>query len=684
MVAPLLLLLAAAGGEPAVAAAETLPDVTVTGRALAQPPGAAAYDTELIDRDRLQASASGRLEDGLRDIAGFQQFRRSNSTAANPTSQGVTLRGIGGSAASRALVLLDGAPVADPFAGYVPFPALSPERLAYARVTRGGGTGAFGAGAVSGVIELESTGAADAQPAYLRALGGERGSVDTAAGIAVRPDGALVTLDGRYDRGDGYVLVPGDQRGPVDIPARYESWSAALRGVIPAGEQRELQTRVLLFDDRRLRGIEGTRSSSSGVDASLRLVSRGPWAVDLIGYAQLRNFRSGFVSVSDHRSSAALTLDQFKTPAVGAGGKLEVRPPVGAGHTLRIGIDGRYAAGRVNELFRFVAGEPTRVRRAGGLETTLGAFVEEDWTSGPLTLTGGVRVDRWTITGGSLVEREIAGADTQLLTFPDRSGVEPSGRIGARYRLNPALGVRAAGYSGWRQPTLSELYRPFRVGSDATAANALLKNERLYGGEAGLDYRPLPGWRLSATGYYNRLQNAVVSITAGEGPGLFPQVGAVAAGGVFRLRSNIDAIEAIGLELSAAARRGPIELKASYAFADSHVEARGDAAQLNGLRPAQTPQHQLSATAAARLTCAELSLTLRYVDNQFEDDLNSRRLPAATTLDGYAAVALRPGVRLIARAENLWDERVVSGVSGSGVLDLGSPRTLWLGVSLGR
>jgi vitamin B12 transporter len=147
----LLLLACTVAPIPALAAEAPAPgEIIVT--ALAPPRGDAAYDIVTIPADRLNNSASGRIEDVLRDVAGFQQFRRTDSRTANPTSQGATLRALGGNASSRALVVLDGAPVADPFAGYIPWFALAPERLGAVRVTRGAGAGAFGSGALAGTI----------------------------------------------------------------------------------------------------------------------------------------------------------------------------------------------------------------------------------------------------------------------------------------------------------------------------------------------------------------------------------------------------------------------------------------------------------------------------------------------------------------------------------------------------
>ena len=660
--------------------------VIVTGHGLVAPPGTAAYGSVLIGRDRLTNDASGRIEDVLRDVAGFQQFRRTDSRAANPTSQGATLRALGGNASSRALVLLDGVPQADPFAGYIPFSALSPSRLSVVRVTRGGGVGPFGAGAVAGTIELESAGPDTLAPITGRAFYGSRNASELEGGITPRLGAGFVSIDGRWDRGDGYVLTPPEQRGRVDVPARYESWSVGLRAVAPLAPGRELQTRALLFGDERLRGQRGTDNASRGADASVRLISRGPWGLDLIGYVQERGFRSGFVATSADRSMSTPSLDQFKTPSIGLGGKVEVRPPVGPDHLLRVGVDTRYTQGRTNERFRYLAGAFTARRRAGGNTQTTGFFIEDDWTLGRVVLTGGARADRWDIRDGSLVERTIAtAATTQNSVYPDRGGWRGSYRGGVLWRATDAIHLRGAGYTGFRLPTLNELYRPFRVGADATAANAALGLERLAGGEGGIDFRPLPTMRLSLTGFYNELSGAIANVTLGRGPGLFPQVGFVAAGGRFSQRQNVRAIEVTGLEATADARIGAFRLNASYALTDARVRADGVSAALNGHRPAQSPVNQASATLGwSRDRLADVSITARYAGPQNEDDLGTRRLPETLTADAAVAVPLRGGVRLVGRVENFADARVVSGLSGAGIEDLGTPRTFWIGLTLGR
>src|SRR5205085_2861267 len=161
-------------------------EVVVTGRGLDAAPGDAAYDISTIGRDRLAHSASNRLEDVLRDVPGFQQFRRSDSRSANPTSQGATLRALGGNASSRALLLLDGVPQSDPFGGWLSWPAYDPRRLGQIRVTRGGGSGVNGPGALAGTIELESTLPDEAAGPAIGVAYGSRESVDAYAGYGAR------------------------------------------------------------------------------------------------------------------------------------------------------------------------------------------------------------------------------------------------------------------------------------------------------------------------------------------------------------------------------------------------------------------------------------------------------------------------------------------------------------------
>ncbi|WP_258042977.1 TonB-dependent receptor [Sphingomonas sp. NBWT7] len=659
------------------------PDIVVTGRGLAERVGDRTADVVTIDAAQIEANASGRLESILADVAGLQQFRRADSRSANPTSQGISLRGIGGNASSRALLVLDGVPQADPFGGWVPFPAYATDRIGHIRVTRGGGSGYFGPGALAGTVELDSADPRDRTPLLGSVAYGSRISLDARASGALVAAAGFATASAAYARGDGFTPVIAAQRGPADRPAAYEQASAALRGVIRVADETELQANVSAFTDTRDRGTAFTRNRSEGADASLRLVGRGSWGFSALAYVQARAFASQFASVSAGRAAATQTLDQYNTPATGLGARVELVPPVGTGRELRIGADVRDVSGRTQENYTYVAGAPTRRRLADGSSRTAGLFADASVETGTVTLTLGGRVDRWRIVDGALDEYTLAtGAPLTDLSFPTRRGTEWTGRAGVAYAPIEAITLRASGYRGWRLPTLNELYRPFRVGADATAANAALDPERLWGVDGGVTITPATNLSLAATLFWNRLDNAIANVTVGRGAGTFPGVGFVAAGGVYRVRRSLDAIRSRGVEIDARWQSGPVFAIASWSHVDPRVRASGAAAPLDGLRPAQTPRDQVSATLGWRRGALSASTTLRHVARQFEDDQNTRSLAPATTLDTYLALPLTRAIAIEARAENLFGERVEAGISGADIIERATPRTLWIGLRL--
>lgn len=664
-------------------AAQTAPDIVVTGRGLDDRPGDRTANVVTIDAARISANASDRLESVLADVAGLQQFRRSDSRSANPTSQGISLRGIGGNASSRALLILDGVPQTDPFGGWVPFPAYATDRIGRIRVTRGGGSGYFGAGALAGTVELES-----AEPSAQHAVSGSlaygsRDSLDAQASGAFGSGNGFATVSAAYARGDGFVPVVVASRGPADRPAEYEQASGAVRGVIRVAADTDLQANLSAFTDTRERGTAFTGNRSEGADASLRLVGRGEWGFSALAYLQTRAFASQFASVSDGRVSASQVLDQYNTPATGVGARFEIVPPVGTGRDLRLGFDVRDVEGKTQENYTYVAGAPTRRRVAGGSSRTAGLFVDGSVEAGAWTFTLGGRVDRWWITSGRLNEYTLATAASLTdVDFADRSGTEWTGRVGAAFVPTEPLTLRVSGYRGWRLPTLNELYRPFRVGADATAANAALDPELLTGVDGGVTITPSTNLSVAATVFWNRLEGAIANVTLGQGPGTFPGVGFVS--GAYRMRQNLDAIRSTGLEVDARWELGPLYAIASWSHVDPRVEASGAASPLDGLRPAQTPLDQLSATLGVRRGQWSASATLRHAARQFEDDQNSRALAPATTLDGYLALPLTSAVSLEARAENVFDERVEAGVSGADIVERAVPRTLWIGLRVQR
>jgi len=651
--------------------------IVVTGRALPEARADRIYLTERIDRRQIEQSPSHELERLLKDVPGVQLFRRSDARSGHPTSQGVTLRALGGNASSRVLLMLDGVPQADPFGGWVNWPAYDPSNLDGMLVIRGGGSVANGPGSLAGTIEMASrsdTGASG------EIDGGSRESLEASGRLGLIAGASVLTLSARGARGDGFIPITGSTRGPADERAPYHEWNGRGRWIAPIGSETELQASLSGFHDWRTRGVDFTQNRTNGADASLRLVGHGAWQWSALAYWQWRNLRSSFANVNPGRTVATRVSLQNSVPSHGIGGRFEIRPPMPGGIELRLGADARKTDGESRELFSYVAGEPTRRRRAGGDSWTSGAFAEATGDVHGITLTAGGRLDYWRVGDGHLFEQVIAN-DAVLRDehFGGRHGWLPTARGGLLAPLAHGFSLRSAAYLGWRMPTLNELFRPFRAGLDATAANPELDPERLVGAEAGVDYAK-GEVRLSLTGFANRLKDAIANVSLGQGPGVFPGVGFVPAGGSFRQRQNVDAVKVCGVEALAQWLRGPWAVRAGASLTHARIQANGDAAFLDGLRPAQTPNFVATLAGSWEQGGKGAQLVLRRVGSQFEDDLNSRKLKGATTVDAFASWPLTSRFQLIARGENLTNQLVMAGINGDGSVERATPRTLWIGI----
>ena len=74
-------------------------EVIVTGRGLERED---TGDAVVLTRRQLLDRANRSLENILGDVGGVQGFRRSDARSSHPTSQPITMRGLGGNASSRA------------------------------------------------------------------------------------------------------------------------------------------------------------------------------------------------------------------------------------------------------------------------------------------------------------------------------------------------------------------------------------------------------------------------------------------------------------------------------------------------------------------------------------------------------------------------------------------------------
>lgn len=641
--------------------------------------GEAAFSAVQIGPEILKTTP--RLDEALKRVPGVSLFRRTGSAAANPTTQGLSLRAIAPSGAGRALVTLDGAPQNDPFGGWVIWSALPPEGLEGATVVRGAGAGPYGAGALTGVVALQERGATGGLGA-LDVSAGERESYRAA--ISGGGEGVLVTASAETT--DGYTPVRGARAGAADRPLNMENGSFAFR------VQREIAgvqaaARLGVFEEHRGSGLVGTRAIASGGSAAFTFAQApaegvGGWRLQ--AWVRTSDLKNSSAAVAAGRTGTTPANDQYATPATGYGLNAALQGLWGD-LAWEAGADVRMTEGEARERFRFMNGAFTRGRLAGGETLVGGAYLEGALDREAWLVTGGVRVDGWKSSNGVRREWDLATNAVLLNQTSDgASGTTPTARLGLRYEAAPGFFLRGAAYAGFRPPTLNELHRPFRVGNDITEANPNLEPETLQGAELGLGGEGAVNWGL--TGFYNRLKDPITNVTIGFGPGNFPTAGFVPAGGVLRQRQNAGEIEAWGIEGDAFGELSEaLAWRAAFSATKAEVDGGSAVPQLTGKRPAQTPK--LTVTGGLDWSpMARLNLTgdVRYESMRWEDDLNTRKLGAGVQLDLRAAWRLDARSEVYLAAENLLDEELEVGETADGVESFSAPRTVRIGFAWRR
>jgi outer membrane receptor protein involved in Fe transport len=463
----------------------------------------------VLSFEALRDTAAPTVDDALRQVAGFTLFRRAGSRVANPTAQGVSLRGVGASGASRALVLDDGVPLNDPFGGWIYWGRVPRIAIDRAEILRGGASDLYGSSAMGGVIQFVRR-KSPALTAELSAGSQETGT----ASLFVSGANASVSLD--LMKTAGYVLVRPSQRGAVDVPADTEhaAIDATLRG---AGAF----VRASYYDESR---DNGTPLQVN--DTAIRQLAAGfdRGALTLRAFASDQDYYQTFSAVEPDRSAERLTVVQ-RVPSRGAGATAQWTQTVGARHVLVAGTEYRYAKGRSDEQrgASFVT--------AGGTQNHTAAYVEDLFAVTPaLSITAGLRADRW--------------RETEL-----------SPRLSVLWRASPMLAVSASAYHAFRAPTLNELHRGFRVGNVNTLPNPDLRSETLTGYELGARLR-----NVRLTLFSMHVDDTIANVTISQTPAL-----------ITRQRQNLGETRSRGAELDGEWLLRDWRASASWLFVDARV-----------------------------------------------------------------------------------------------------------------
>jgi outer membrane receptor protein involved in Fe transport len=612
-------------------------------------------------------AAAQTVDDLLRQVPGFSNFRRSSSLVANPTTQGVSLRGAGASGASRTLVLADGIPLNDAFGGWVYWDHMPREAIDRVELVRGGASDLYGSDALSGVINLITRSPSKrhftAQTSF-----GNRNTVDLSFFASHLYGPLSVAVSGEALRTDGFFIVAPEARGTADEEAGQRHRSLALRLGYDFNSLNSVFARGSLFDEDRKNGTRLQRNETAtetlATGGRFRTPDGSNWNLTL--FANQQRYHQNFTAVSANRATETLTRLQA-TPSRDAGLSFNWSRPGNEKHLLVAGLDVRGVRGTSDEIV-FANNRATSFISAGGRQRRLGVFAQDlvSLTS-RWQMTISARYDHWRDSSAGSVMRSLTTGAVTPRFFAPRNEDAFSPRLALLYRATETVSFRAAAYRAFRAPTLNELYRSFRVGDTQTNANENLTSERLTGGEAGMSFSPQSNFTTRLTYYFTETVNPITNFTVSVTPAL-----------ITRQRRNLGRTRSQGLEAEFDLRvASHWNVTAGYLFADATIRRAPQDATLTGNQLPQVPRHQFTLqTAYAHPRLINAALQFRASSSQFDDDQNRLPLQSFALIDATVARPLGKFVEVFFAVQNLLNERYAVGRTP--IETIGAPR-LWRG-----
>ena len=638
-------------------------EVEVTAARIPLALNATASSVRSLSSRQLKEAPGLTLDDQLRQVAGFQLFRRTSGWVANPTTQGTSLRGLGSTAASRTLVLSDQVPLNDAFGGWVHWNESPQLAIGGVELMRGGASDLYGSSAIGGVIDVVPVKPEGRH--YAVDVSGASRKTSNASGL-------LTERAGRWDalaattlfRTGGYTLIAPTFRGVVDVPSNVHSQSGRVEF------RRSIRTDGGVF----LRGNLLNEARGNGTPTQTnatrlwRYVGGGDWSLPgsgrllLRGYGTDQDYRQSFSSIASKRVSESLTRLQ-RVPAQQLGGALQWAQSLG---NLTFVAGGDVMDTRATDDETPVAKgvlQPTistTARQRGG-----GAYGEVLWQPKNWSIAFSSRVDRFR----SFDAKQRIGSTTTTLPVADETVFDP--RLGVVRKVGSGVSLTASAFRAFRGPSMNELYRTGQVGQQITKSNPSLRSERATGFEAGtlLTHRRVGSLRTSY--FWTQVNRPVAAVTLSS-----------TATSVLQQRQNLGQLTSRGITIEAELPPAAyLTVIGGYQYADSTVTKFQADPTLVGKWTAQVPRN--SASVELRLEKRRLgilNIDLRSSGQQFDDSANNFRLAGYAQVDLYVEHRFNNRVSAYGSVQNVSGDPIEAGRTP--ILTLGVPRTVSVGLRL--
>ncbi len=651
-----------------VALATNSERVVVTADRTALALSESADTVRVVSQQAMQQTGNLTVGDQLRQVTGLQFFRRSSTLVANPTSQGVSLRGLGSTAASRTLVLAGHVPLNDPFGGWVYWDQLPSLAIQDVEVARGGASDLYGSSAIGGVINMIERQPGPTAYAIDAGYGQENTPHAAALGTTARgPWSALAAAD--WLRTDGYIEVAPDVRGPVDTAANVHYQNGELDGHRTFAQRGDAYLRANFLNEARGNGtpLQKNRNRlwryTGGTDWTTE--NAGVFSGQLFGSQE--HYHQTFSATSAGQQSEFLTRRQ-QVAVQQFGGSVQWTKSLRPWLMVIAGVDGDDVRASDDET-------PIKNKLPNGLANTsarqrdIGEYVEGLVQTKNWTVAASVRGDDF-LNLDTVQFSQTGNGPITTTNIPNRSEALANPRLGIVRRMDEYVSLTGSVYRAFRSPTMNELYRRGQVGQAVTLPNPNLLSERATGWETGLQLSlPARNTVVRASYFWTEVNRPVTALTLSVTPTQ-----------ILEQRENLGQIRSRGLSLDYESQPlSWLSITGGYQYANATVTQFVQDPSLIGKWIPQVAHNMATAqVSATRRKLGLIELLGTESGRQYDDDRNAFLLHGYFQLDAYAAHTFGARTEVYGAVSNLLDREIQVGRTP--ILTLGMPRMASIGI----
>ncbi|MDI6732688.1 MAG: TonB-dependent receptor [Planctomycetota bacterium] len=435
----------------------------------------------IISNEDIKASPFEKVEDILRGTPGVNvnYHYGMNIVGGN---RPVNLRGTGGYG-ERTLVLVDGIPQNNVYTGWVEWSQISKESIERIEILRGPASGLYGSNAIGGVINIITKKPESTRQTIFQQKYGSMNTLLTKLGQSGKSGKFSYCFNGEYEQSDGYKGTDPEQS--YDIKRFRKEDRVLTKFMYELDDKSAFTLGYSQFYSKR----GGRREYEYGYSRNNHFwlnwskdgesVSGGDWL------ATLRFNNDEWTNLYDRPPTYSSLYLKESIPTSGLGGSVQSTLRLFDKYTMVTGID--YTDNKLDIDKKYYTGG--RSGGAKGEQLLIAPFIHNEFKllDNHLITTLGARYDWIKSYNGKNWDTNPAPSPAYQNDFPAHQWRKFSPKLGLVYHLNNVTTLKSSVGSGFKAPSLFELYATYMRGPLLIESNPQLQPEKVLSYDAGIE-----------------------------------------------------------------------------------------------------------------------------------------------------------------------------------------------------